>query len=96
MSTQQAVTRGLNAVAFALACWVWLLLVAVAAGITGWIAGASAGVAAAAALALAPALAGFALVVHLGGRVADAGWISVWLLGATALIMLTGGASSPL
>lgn len=100
VSTQHAANSPANAapraVGLLLACWAWLIS-AVFVGLLAFANGAERdAVAAATALAIAPSLTGFTLFPHLGRRVADLGWLAVWLTTLTGLVAGTGGAASPL
>ena len=80
----------------ALAFWLWLAGVAVSAAVS-WITGAELRpLGGAVALAVAPALAGFAILPHLGKKPADAALIAAWLISAVGLTAGSGGAGSPL
>ena len=80
----------------ALACWFWLGA-SLAAGILAVGFGAElSATAAAAGLALGPALVGFILLPRLGRPRADLALIAAWVLTASGLLALGGGASSPL
>src|SRR5262249_8380933 len=85
-----------RAVGLALACWFWLSGVVLASVLAVWNGAEQGRIALAAALALAPALTGFILLPRLGRRLADAGWLAVWLTSLTGLSAGPGGASSPL
>jgi signal transduction histidine kinase len=100
VSTQHAANSRANAapraVGLLLACWFWLIG-AVFVGLLAAANGAERNATAAAtALALAPSLVGFTLFPRLGHRLADLGWLAVWLTALTGLVAGTGGASSPL
>jgi signal transduction histidine kinase len=78
------------------ACCFWLIAGAVL-PLIAWLNGGDLHACAAlSAVAMIPALAGFALLPHLGGRAADAAFMGIWLVAAVTLTAATGGANSPL